>query len=326
MVVPSTDFIYLKSYTKVSSKLKGILKLPFSSCFSAKPEQEQKHEFEKQYSIRGVLGKGGFGTVYVGIRKKDRLKVAIKELPKAKVFRMSSDGTIPLEIALMQKVNGLSGVIKLIDFFEEADSYFIVMERFNSKDLFDYITEQGPLKDNQARQLFKQVLDIVLQCHDRGVLHRDIKDENLLIDLTTHQIKLIDFGSGTYYHERTYTDFEGTRVYSPPEWIKYRRYTGEGMTVWSLGILLYDMLCGDVPFETDQQIRDGSIPWRKDLKIPAMAKHLVEQCLKADPSERLSIAGIQLHPWLVKKDTAQYKPVLITSTMPNSSNCKPVPV
>ena len=157
-------------------------------------------DFQSQYKLKGVLGKGGFGTVHSGMRKSDGLPVAVKEVSKDKVLEYAIGDNIPLEIALMQQVSEVPGVIRLIDYFDMTDSYYIVMERFNSKDLFDFISEQGPLRENLAKQLFKQVSDIVVQCHSRGVLHRDIKDENLLIDLSTNQIKLIDFGSGTYLH------------------------------------------------------------------------------------------------------------------------------
>lgn len=255
-------------------------------------------DFQSQYKLKGVLGKGGFGTVHSGMRKSDGLPVAVKEVSKDKVLEYAIGDNIPLEIALMQQVSEVPGVIRLIDYFDMTDSYYIVMERFNSKDLFDFISEQGPLRENLAKQLFKQVSDIVVQCHSRGVLHRDIKDENLLIDLSTNQIKLIDFGSGTYLHDGVYNEFEGTRVYSPPEWIKHRRYQADGLTVWSLGILLYDMLCGDVPYETDEQILDAQIFWFPQLNISAEAKHLVSMCLQRDPEKRISLNQLVNHPWL----------------------------
>jgi proto-oncogene serine/threonine-protein kinase Pim-2 len=253
--------------------------------------------FQSQYKIQGILGKGGFGTVHAGIRKSDGLPVAVKEVPKERIIAYSSDSQLPLEVALMQQVADVPGVIKLLDYFDMGNSFYVVMERFNSKDMFDFISEQGPLPENLAKNLFRQVVDIVMQCHAKGVLHRDIKDENLLIDLTSHQVKLIDFGSGTYLHDGIYTDFEGTRVYSPPEWIKYRRYRADGLTVWSLGILLYDMLCGDVPYETDQQIQQAELIWFPQLRLSPEAKHLVSRCLNPDPEERISLKQLALHPW-----------------------------
>ena len=254
--------------------------------------------FQSQYKIQGILGKGGFGTVHAGVRKSDSLPVAVKEVPKDRIIAYSADSQLPLEVALMQQVADVPGVVKLLDYFDMGSSFYVVMERFNSKDLFDFISEQGPLPENLAKNLFRQVVDIVQQCHAKGVLHRDIKDENLLIDLTSHQIKLIDFGSGTYLHEGIYTEFEGTRVYSPPEWIKYRRYKADGLTVWSLGILLFDQLCGDVPYETDQQILDAELVWFPQLKLSPEAKQLVRRCLTVDPEQRISLQQLAAHPWL----------------------------
>jgi len=283
-------------------------------------------DFQTQYKLKGVLGKGGFGVVHAGVRKADGLHVAVKEVPKERVLEYSLDDRIPLEVALMQQVSDVPGVIRLIDFFDMPNSYYIVMERFNSKDLFDYISEEGPLGENLARQLFKQVLDTVNLCHKRGVLHRDIKDENILIDLNNNQLKLIDFGSGTYLQDGVYSDFEGTRVYSPPEWIKYRRYRADGLTVWSLGILLYDMLCGDVPYETDQEIRDGGLSWREDVKVSPLVKDLVHRCLKPEPEDRISIAGILKHAWVTKQDRIQAQNVHIRNTAEKRSKTAASPV
>merc|ERR1712108_91274 len=212
-----------------------------------------KKDFHAKYTVKEQLGKGGFGVVYSAVRRCDGLEVAVKEVGKDEKVMLGSDN-MPLEVALMQQLQDVPGVIKFIDYFEMNHCYFIVMERFHCKDLFDFISEQGPLPETLAKDLFKQILQTIVGCHKRGIVHRDIKDENILIDLKTFKTKVIDFGSGDYIEDKVYHRFQGTRVYSPPEWIDSRAYRPEGLTVWSLGILLYDMVCGDVPFECDAQI------------------------------------------------------------------------
>jgi proto-oncogene serine/threonine-protein kinase Pim-2 len=263
-------------------------------------KEDDKRQFHKQYKLGCIIGQGGFGCVYAGLRKKDMKQVAIKELPISNNQQKNQEDQSPQEVALMKKLADVPGVIQLLDFFNMGHSYYVVMERFNSKDMFDFISEQGPLPENLARNLFRQVVDIVMQCHAKGVLHRDIKDENLLIDLTSHQVKLIDFGSGTYLHDGIYTDFEGTRVYSPPEWIKYRQYKADGLTVWSLGVLLYDMLYGDVPFKNDQKIREGHLIWKEEVSISAAAKDVIVRCLEPDPGQRITLHELSQHNWLVE--------------------------
>ncbi len=101
-------------------------------------------------------------------------------------------------------------IIKMLDYFEDTDHFYIVMERPEKYiDLFDYITQKGVVSERSARYLFRQIVEAVQYCLSRGVLHRDVKDENILIDLKTNQIKLIDFGSGTYLRDGVYTEYEG---------------------------------------------------------------------------------------------------------------------
>ena len=252
-------------------------------------------ELHTLYAVKEEIGRGGFGVVYAGKRKSDGVEVAIKEVSKD-IDTLTEDN-VPLEVALMQRVNDVPGVIKLITYFDTSDSFYVVMERFNSKDLFDFINDQGPLSEHMTRELFMQLVDTVIKCHEKGVVHRDIKDENILIDINTFKIKLIDFGSGALLQEGLYHKFMGTRVYSPPEWINRRVYTAEGLTVWSLGILLYNMLCGDIPFESDQEISAGRLVWFKQLKLSSQVKDLILGCLTVDPSKRMTLCEVLNHPW-----------------------------
>merc|ERR1712218_765125 len=237
-----------------------------------------KKDFHAKYTVKEQLGKGGFGVVYSAVRRSDGLEVAVKEVSKDEKVMLGSDN-IPLEVALMQQVQDVPGVIKLLDFF-------------------DFISEQGPLPETLAKDLFKQILQTIMGCHKRGIVHRDIKDENILIDLKTFKTKVIDFGSGDYIEDKVYQRFSGTRVYSPPEWINSRAYRPEGLTVWSLGVLLYDMVCGDVPFECDAQISRAQLTWFPQLKLSEEVKSLITGCLKVNTEERLTLADLANHPWL----------------------------
>jgi len=309
MVLNTSDIAKSKvgSCERITMKLRSILNISRLDC-STRRIEEGPREFHKLYKLGGVLGKGGFGTVFAAIRKKDKLHVAVKEVYKAKIIKKTADGKTPLEVALMQQVKEVPGAIKILDWFEMSESFFIVMEKFTCQDLFDYISEHGPLKEGKARMMFKQIMNTVLMCHNNGVLHRDIKDENILIDVQSKQLKLIDFGSGTYLHDGLYNDFEGTRVYAPPEWIKYRRYTADGLTAWSMGILLHDLVCGDIPFETDTQIMLGLPDWSDNTALSPGLKDLIERCLKTDPRERISLEDIASHPWIVgSKDAKEVK-------------------
>merc|ERR1712058_43644 len=281
--------------THTNMKLKDLLPFSCKSPSSVVGVSRGRKELHTLYTVKEEIGRGGFGVVYSAGRKSDGLEVAVKEVSKD--IDMLTEDNIPLEVALMQQVNDVPGVIKLLDYFDTADSFYVVMERFNSKDLFDFITEQGPLSENLAKDLFMQLVDTVNECHEKGVVHRDIKDENILIDINTFKIKLIDFGSGASLKEGLYHKFKGTRVYSPPEWINCGAYTAEALTVWSLGILLYDMLCGDIPFETDQEITEGRLVWFKQLNLSSQVKDLITSCLVVDPSKRISLCEVLDHPW-----------------------------
>ena len=297
---------------------------------------EHREHFERAYEVGNELGSGGFGTVYDGIGARNRNQVAIKFVARKKVCKwdMLNKTKVPLELKLLLQAQVVPGVIRLIDFYDKDDHFIYVMEKPEPcQDLFDYITEKGTLKEPLARHFLRQVVQTVIACKNEGIFHRDVKDENLLVELRTLDLKLIDFGSGAYVKDGFYTDFDGTRVYAPPEWIISGRYYGTHGAVWSLGILLYDMVCGNIPFEGDGQICGGNVKFDSSRGLTLGCQDLIRRCLRLTPTDRVSIGDILRHPWMeattsvanhftstpIKDPSATANDLEITST----SSCDP---
>ncbi|XP_076133027.1 serine/threonine-protein kinase pim-2 [Alosa pseudoharengus] len=263
-----------------------------------------KEPFETQYQLGLLLGSGGFGSVFAGQRISDGLQVAIKQISSDRVQQWArlpdEPNLVPMEIALLLRLGGKthSGIIRMLDWFElPGRGFLIVFERPQPcQDLFDYITERGCLEEHIAQRFLRQIVEALQFCESRGIVHRDIKDENVLVDTRTRNIKIIDFGSGALIKESEYIDFEGTRVYSPPEWILHHNYHARPLTVWSLGVLLFDMVCGDIPFERDREIVQANPSFTK--RISKECQSLILWCLSYRPEDRPSLEDILLHPWM----------------------------
>ena len=179
--------------------------------------QEDKTDLIEDYSnfpylIGEMIGKGGFGSVFAGVHAQTKIPVAIKfvERRKVKTWDVLNGHQVPLELKLLHQVQRVDGVIRFLDFYVRRDHFVMIMERpFFYKDLFQLISEKEALDEDIAHCYFKQIVETVLECHKHGVIHRDIKDENIIVDLLTNKIRLIDFGSGDYMQEDFYTKFDG---------------------------------------------------------------------------------------------------------------------
>ncbi|KAI6651752.1 Serine/threonine-protein kinase pim-2 [Oopsacas minuta] len=285
-----------------------------------------------EYLMGNAIGKGGFGTVYEAFStSKPELKIAVKAIPKKSIHHWDKidSETLPMEVLLLEKLNHRN-IIKLVETFEEEDMFYMVMERPNGKhiDLFDMITQEGCLDEKRSREILYQLVHALKHCQDNGVFHRDVKDENILVDLDSGEIKLIDFGSGTYFSNQPFLSFEGTRVYCPPEWITKRSYHAEPATVWSLGILLFDMLEGDIPFDKDCDIALANLTFSKSSSKDA--EDLIRKMLSLSPDSRPSLDQILRHPFM-KHHSSQQKHkqqlpkaiVLKASSLINLSVCIP---
>uniref|UniRef100_A0A7E4UYA7 Serine/threonine-protein kinase 1 n=1 Tax=Panagrellus redivivus TaxID=6233 RepID=A0A7E4UYA7_PANRE len=257
--------------------------------------------FKGKYYIGPEIGRGGFGVVNAGYCMKTGVPVAIKYIMRKNVPTWSKIGAIrvPLEIVLLKKTQDIVGVIQMYAWFERPEGFIIILERpLQACDLFDLITDRGYLSEATARTIFRQIAEAVKSLDDLDIVHRDIKDENIIFDPINGTAKIIDFGSGSFDVNARFREFEGTRVYSPPEWIRTMRYQGNHATIWSLGILLYDLVIGDVPFHRDYDILGGHIRWRRFLTDDL--KDLILGCLADSPRERFTIDDVLAHPWLTE--------------------------
>ena len=288
--------------------------------------------FDQSYTIRDELGSGGFGFVVSATRKHDGLAVAVKFIFKDKVpahgwVRDPKLGVIPME-AFVLKVVDHPGVVKFIDLFDDKQFFYLVMElhgtpwrqpnapepepkvaahpgpsamqRRTSCDLFECIEQHSRLEEEQARWVFAQVVETVWHLDRVGICHRDIKDENCVVD-ADFNVKLIDFGSAVITDVRKPTPyfnrFFGTMTFASSEILQGKPYRAPQAEVWSLGVLLSILLSGECPFADPSAAIKGRISkpkgaWSQD------ALALLLMCLEVDPDRRASISEIRDHPWV----------------------------
>lgn len=255
------------------------------------------------YSLRQVLSDTSNGTVFSGRRRRDGRPVAIKRIMRSRVKRwgMVRGRQVPMEVALLRRVNEKrhAGIVEVLEWFECADCFLVVMARPTPvMDLFDYVSKRKRLNENESKKIMLQIIESLEHCQSRSVFHRDVKLENILIVPTTLQTTLIDFGCGAFSKEEDFTDFAGTPQYYPPEWFLERRYNGLEQTVWSMGVLLYSLVTGRLPFASTEEICARRVHWPESTHLSSNVKNLVESMLDKSPKRRIQMHQIEQHPWL----------------------------
>ncbi|XP_073778169.1 uncharacterized protein isoform X2 [Danio rerio] len=279
---------------------------------SAEPEK-LKEDKETQiieinshcYAIEAQLGEGGCGAVFSATRLEDGLQVAVKvsDFEEEKRF-ISVDGfedPLPLEIALHFLANKgpkVKEIIELLDWKVEADRYFMVLEQpIPCMSLHEFLLDcKGIIPENKLRTIMYQTTVAAQTCCQRGVLHRDIKLENLLINPDTLEVKLIDFGCGDLLTEDSFQYFRGTREYFPPEFSSTGRYHGEPATVWSLGVVLFLLVFYRFPEQSDLPRMNN-----RRLRIKGLSRDCCDffhGCLQLDPKDRLELQNLSSHKWI----------------------------
>ena len=260
-----------------------------------------------KYVTLDQIGKGAFGCVYTAYRASDKLLVVTKFIRKSKVCHdMWVDGAkgekIPFEVSLLLALTH-PGIVSVMDVFQNNNFVQMVMDKHGEMDLFEFI-DRNPLMDEAlASVLFRQVVSAVDYLHSREILHRDIKDENIIIN-NKFSCKLIDFGSATFYKPgQLFNTFYGTVEYCSPEVLKGFPYEGPELEMWSLGVLLYILMFGENPFYNAEDTMRGELHPPHNDASPSCWE-LIESCLDTDPKKRASLWYIKEHEWVTMEASA----------------------
>lgn len=202
-------------------------------------------------------------------------------------------------------------VVQLYEVLCTESKIYMVTEYCNGGEAFEYITKNGRLDDRQfeCKNIFRQIVEAVGHCHEKGLVHRDLKLENIVLT-DNNTVKLIDFGFTTnYQNQHLLETYCGSSAYASPEIIIGKKYSGPETDIWSLGVILYTLVCGELPFDDDndavihRKITDVEYTLpdylsEGDLILTLECENLIESLLQSDPSERLPIAAILNHEWL----------------------------
>ncbi|KAM6258369.1 PAS domain-containing serine/threonine-protein kinase isoform 2-T2 [Porphyrio hochstetteri] len=258
-------------------------------------------EYAQNYHTLTLLGRGSFGFVWTARGKKDHQEVVVKFIWKEKVLEdcWVDDpdlGRVTQEIAILLKLQH-PNIIKVLDVFQNEDFFQLVMEKHGSGlDLFAFIDNQPRLDEPLASYIFRQLVSAVGYLHCRNILHRDIKDENIVIaeDFT---IKLVDFGSATYLEPgKLFYTFCGTIEYCSPEVLSGKPYQGPELEMWSLGVTLYTLVFGENPFcELEEAVAALLNPPRP---VSKGLMDLIVGLLHPVPEQRTTLAALLEDCWL----------------------------
>jgi len=256
-----------------------------------------------EFVLGQKLGEGAFGTVRLGTNKQTGEKVAIKILEKIKMVNFDDKKRLEREINILKKIHH-PNIVKLFCVIETERQIFIVMEYIKGNELFQYIVLKRKLEEEEACYFFLQIINCIDYLHKLKITHRDLKAENIIIEQNKKEIKLIDFGlSNTYENGQLLSTACGSPIYAAPEMLEGKLYKGSTVDIWSAGVILYYMLCGNFPFEdvSNDNLYRKIIKGKFDIpkSISKDAKDLINKILVVNPNKRINIKDIKKHPWVL---------------------------
>ncbi|XP_068443891.1 serine/threonine-protein kinase MARK2 isoform X3 [Clinocottus analis] len=265
------------------------------------------------YRLLKTIGKGNFAKVKLARHVLTGKEVAVKIIDKTQL-NSSSLQKLFREVRIMKMLNH-PNIVKLFEVIETEKTLYLVMEYASGGEVFDYLVAHGRMKEKEARAKFRQIVSAVQYCHQKCIVHRDLKAENLLLDADMN-IKIADFGFSNEFTMGNKLDtFCGSPPYAAPELFQGKKYDGPEVDVWSLGVILYTLVSGSLPFDGQnlKELRERVLrgKYRIPFYMSTDCENLLKKFLILNPSKRGSLEQIMRDRWMnVGHEEEELKPYI----------------
>uniref|UniRef100_A0A7N8XVN3 non-specific serine/threonine protein kinase n=1 Tax=Mastacembelus armatus TaxID=205130 RepID=A0A7N8XVN3_9TELE len=267
------------------------------------------------YRLLKTIGKGNFAKVKLARHTLTGREVRTQSRQSSSLFR---------EVSVMKILNH-PNIVKLFEVIETEKTLYLVMEYASGGEVFDYLVAHGRMKEKEARAKFRQIVSAVEYCHQKRIVHRDLKAENLLLDADMN-IKIADFGFSNEFTVGSKLDtFCGSPPYAAPELFQGKKYDGPEVDVWSLGVILYTLVSGSLPFDGQnlKELRERVLrgKYRIPFYMSTDCENLLKKLLVLNPGKRGSLQQIMKDRWMnVGYEGEELKQ--FTETQPDFSDLK----
>ena len=261
---------------------------------------------ENEFEVTQLLMNSANGVIYQGYDLKNGNQIIFKQLPRQNVQNwIEFEGSIvPSEIAyhfqtFQSSADALNSICRPLAWLEKKSSFVLVLEKFggeNSMDLFELSKKYGAIKEGAVKVIFGQLLNIWETLNRAKVAHRDLKDENIIVNPASLECRLIDFGCATKLSEENQTSFAGTPEFFPPEWFRTGSYHHEPVTSWSMGVILFILLTGTMPSQLVSNFIDFNLSRDAQFILDQLspgAQTLLKSLLEISPTKRADLSTAQ---------------------------------
>ncbi|CAM2095257.1 MAP/microtubule affinity-regulating kinase 4 isoform X1 [Caretta caretta] len=252
------------------------------------------------YRLLKTIGKGNFAKVKLARHILTGREVAIKIIDKTQLNPTSLQKLFR-EVRIMKGLNH-PNIVKLFEVIETEKTLYLVMEYASAGEVFDYLVSHGRMKEKEARAKFRQIVSAVHYCHQKNIVHRDLKAENLLLDADAN-IKIADFGFSNEFTLGSKLDtFCGSPPYAAPELFQGKKYDGPEVDIWSLGVILYTLVSGSLPFDGQnlKELRERVLrgKYRVPFYMSTDCETILRRFLVLNPAKRCTLEQIMKDKWI----------------------------